>query len=285
MSSIIAAGPKVGGGILVDIASVSSRIFWLVANSVGQAPQGLNLPGGLFMSFAAAMRARSLIDSSPPLEQHPQGAVELGQPVVVDGVGRGRIAWIHPSGDVRVEMDREPGSAHYYPIAAVRRAVNAGSLAGFEIIPMGLTAANQEIERLHRRLGPVQGYKFGVGLRRRDDGRIAGVAVCARPVAKHLDDGLTAEVRRVAVDPSVINGCTKLLGAVARTAGGMGYRQLYTYVAKDQHGASLKAAGWECLGESKGGHWGSKSRPRDLGVDEGPKMVWRKVLVDDLRRV
>jgi hypothetical protein len=82
----------------------------------------------------------------------------------------------------------------------------------------------------------------------------------------------------VAVDPSVTNGCTKLLGAVAKAASAMGYRRLVTYTAEGEGGASLYAAGWDPIGRSAGGHWGSVRRPREAGSDEGRKVVWVKVL-------
>jgi hypothetical protein len=82
----------------------------------------------------------------------------------------------------------------------------------------------------------------------------------------------------VAVDPSVTNGCTKLLGAIAKAASAMGYRRLVTYTAEAEGGASLHAAGWDPIGRSAGGHWGSARRPRNAGRDEGCKVVWVKVL-------
>ena len=242
------------------------------------AAAGLHLPTSVFTRFSDAVAARDAIDETPPLLDHPQGLCRLRDDVIVDGVGPGRVNWIHPSGDVRVEIARHPGSAEFYPVAAIRRAVAPRPRYEHEVVPVGLREANLVVERLHRRLGKVQGHKFAVGLRRVADQELDGVAVCARPVARHLDDGLTAEVRRVAVDPSVTNGCTKLLGAVAKAASAMGYRRLVTYTAEGEGGASLYAAGWDPIGRSAGGHWGSVRRPREAGSDEGRKVVWVKVL-------
>lgn len=263
---------------LVDIASISSRLFWLVRNSMSGAAAGLHLPATVFTRFSDAVAARDAIDETPPLSDHPQGLCRLRDDVIVDGVGPGRVNWIHPSGDVRVELVRHPGSAEFYPVAAIRRAVAPRPRFEHEVVPVGLREANLVVERLHRRLGKVQGHKFAVGLRRVADQELDGVAVCARPVARHLDDGLTAEVRRVAVDPSVTNGCTKLLGAIAKAASAMGYRRLVTYTAEGEGGASLYAAGWDPIGRSAGGHWGSAGRPRKAGPEEGRKVVWAKVL-------
>lgn len=277
--------PKPGAvpQLLVDIASVSSRLFWLVRNSTSGAAAGLPIPTAVFTRFSDAVAARGGVDATPPLVDHPQGLCRLQDAVIVDGVGPGRVNWIHPSGDVRVELARQPGSAEYYPIAAIRRAVAARPRFDHEVVPVGLREANLVVERLHRRLGRVQGHKFAIGLRRVLDQELDGVAIAARPVARHLDDGITAEIRRVAVDPSVANGCTKLLGAIARSASAMGYRRLVTYTSEDEDGASLYAAGWDPIGRSPGGHWGSSKRPRDAGPEEGRKVVWVKVLRGDRR--
>ncbi len=269
--------------LAVDIASASSRIFWLVRNALAGAAEALPLPSAVFTRFGDAVAARERLDSTPPLAEHPEGFCRLNDDVIVDGVGPGTVKWIHPSGDVRVELARQPGSAEYYPIAAIRRAVATRPRFEHEVVPVGLREANEAVERLHRKLGQVQGHKFALGLRRGVDEALVGVAVCARPVARHLDDGLTAEVRRVAVDPSVVNGCTKLLGAVAKAASAMGYRRLVTYTSEDENGSSLYAAGWDPIGKSAGGHWGSKDRPRRRGDDEGRKVVWVKVLRGDDR--
>ena len=53
--------------------------------------------------------------------------------------------------------------------------------------------------------------------------------------------------------------------------------------AEDEDGASLYAAGWDPIGRSPGGRWGSSKRPRDAGPEEGRKVVWVKVLRGDRR--
>jgi hypothetical protein len=56
-----------------------------------------------------------------------------------------------------------------------------------------------------------------------------------------------------------------------------------TYTAEGEGGASLYAAGWDPIGRSAGGQWGSARRPRDAGPEEGRKVVWVKVLRGDRR--
>ena len=98
--------PKAGAvpELLVDIASISSRLFWLVRNSMSGAAAGLQLPTEVFTRFSDVVALRNAIDDTPPLLDHPQGLCRLRDEVIVDGVGPGRVNWIHPSGDVRVEL-------------------------------------------------------------------------------------------------------------------------------------------------------------------------------------
>lgn len=54
----------------------------------------------------------------------------------------------------------------------------------------------------------------------------------------------------------------------------MGYRKLVTYTMPEEGGASLRAAGWRCIGKAGGGAWSRPSRPR---VDMHPtqeKLRW-----------
>lgn len=47
----------------------------------------------------------------------------------------------------------------------------------------------------------------------------------------------------------------------------MGFKRLITYILQSETGSSLAASGWKVIGESKGGSWSVKSRPR---VDKHP---------------
>jgi hypothetical protein len=52
---------------------------------------------------------------------------------------------------------------------------------------------------------------------------------------------------------------------------------LITYTLKSEAGTSLKAAGWKIIGESKGGSWNVKSRPRVDKHPTVPKLIWEAV--------
>ena len=47
----------------------------------------------------------------------------------------------------------------------------------------------------------------------------------------------------------------------------MGYKRLITYILSEETGSTLHAANWRLVGETGGGSWNSKSRPR---VDKHP---------------
>ena len=62
---------------------------------------------------------------------------------------------------------------------------------------MSIAEANEFVANFHRHNKPVQGAKFAIGAS--DGDRLVGVAIVGRPVSRHLDDGVTAEVTRCCV--------------------------------------------------------------------------------------
>jgi len=110
------------------------------------------------------------------------------------------------------------------------------------IVPITLKAASDFVTSLHRHNKAPQGHKFSVGLRD-DDGKLIGVAVAGRPIARHLDDGTTIEVTRTCTDGSK-NANSMLYGAIWRAARAMGYKRCITYTQADESGCSLRAAGF-----------------------------------------
>lgn len=140
------------------------------------------------------------------------------------------------------------------------------------IVPVTLAEANAFVNQYHRHHRPVPGCKFCVAVADESD-KIVGVAIVGRPVARFLDDGWTLEVNRTCTDGTP-NANSALYGACRRVAFGLGYRKLITYTLPDESGASLKAAGWRCLGDRGGGPWSRESRPR---IDTHPlqkKLKW-----------
>jgi len=127
-----------------------------------------------------------------------------------------------------------------------------------EIVPMTLREANAYVEQHHRHHGPVPGQKYSIGLS--DGEKIVGVAIVGRPVSRHLDDGWTLEVNRLCTDGTK-NACSMLYAAAWRAARAMGYKRLVTYILESENGASLRAAGWKCVGQAGGLRWTGERRP------------------------
>lgn len=139
---------------------------------------------------------------------------------------------------------------------------------------MSLAEANEFVRLHHRHHQPVPGAKFCLGCA--DADTIVGVAIVGRPVARMLQDGWTLEVNRVATD-GTRNACSALYGACRRATFALGYRRLITYTLPEEGGASLRGAGWKCLGTAGGGSWSRPSRPT---VDTHPlqeKLKWEVV--------
>jgi len=128
-----------------------------------------------------------------------------------------------------------------------------------------LAAANAFIKAHHRHHGIVAGYKFAIGVID-NMGDLRGVVVVGRPVARHFDDGYTAEVTRMCTD-GIRNGCSFLYSAAARTAREMGYVRIITYILESESGVSLRASGWKYDGIRGGGTW---DRPNRKRIDKAP---------------
>ena len=111
--------------------------------------------------------------------------------------------------------------------------------------------ANQYIVEKHRHHTQVQGHKFSIGLFNGEN--LIGVAVCGRPVSRHLDDGLNLEITRLCVDEAYKNSCSKLYSVCARIAKEMGYKRILTYILKSETGISLRASGWVLTEDNCGG--------------------------------
>lgn len=116
------------------------------------------------------------------------------------------------------------------------------------IVPMYRDDANAYVRRLHRKLKPTRSAIFYVGVAD-DSGDLHGVAVVARPVARMLDDGFSAEIQRVATD-GTRNACSMLYGACRRIARELGYKRILTYTLPEEGGASLRAAGFMFDGDA-----------------------------------
>lgn len=109
------------------------------------------------------------------------------------------------------------------------------------VVPLTFRQGAEFVARYHRHSKPPQGCKFVLGVCD-NEGDLHGVAIVGRPLARALDDGLTAEVTRTCTD-GWPNTNSALYGAAWRVCRAMGYRRLVTYTQHGESGSSLIAAG------------------------------------------
>ncbi|WP_343123974.1 XF1762 family protein [Frateuria terrea] len=146
-----------------------------------------------------------------------------------------------------------------------------GDGVSLSVVPCTQRQAKAFVAEHHRHHRAPQGGLFALAAM--DGERLCGVVIVGRPVARGLDDGRTAEVTRCCTD-GTRNACSILYGRARRAARALGYSRVVTYTLPEEGGASLRAAGWQCVGEAGGGSWSCSSRPR---VDHHPvqrKLRW-----------
>ena len=141
-----------------------------------------------------------------------------------------------------------------------------------------LKEANAFVEDLHRHCKPMQGHRFSIGAEHA--GELVGVAIIGRPVARKTCQRTVVEVSRLCTDGTK-NACSFLYGAAARAAKALGYAKIQTFILEEEPGTSLKAAGWQPVGETAAGAqgWTRGSRPRpDDPSPKGQKTKYEKIL-------
>lgn len=135
-----------------------------------------------------------------------------------------------------------------------------------------LSEANDFVVALHRHHPPVVGHLFSIGAT--IGGELVGVVIVGRPISRHRDDGLTAEVTRLCTD-GTRNACSFLYGRAAVAAFALGFERIGTYTLPDEGGASLRGAGWRLIGLRGGGEWSVPSRPRKpMQSPTSQKWLW-----------
>lgn len=148
------------------------------------------------------------------------------------------------------------------------------------VVHVELKEANDFVARLHRHHKPVVGHRFSVGVED-SSGRLVGVAIVGRPVARKTDQRRVVEVLRLCTDGSR-NACSVLYSACARAAKALGYEKIQTFILDSEPGTSLKASGWSLDGTSPGGNWnGRGGRARREDQPQNPKQRWAKTFVDE----
>lgn len=145
-----------------------------------------------------------------------------------------------------------------------------------KLVPITLKRANEVVAQFHRHNKPVRGCRFCMGAEL--DGKLVGVVIVGRPVAKNVDQETTAEVTRLCVAPDAPkNICSFLYGAARRAWFTMGGTRLITYTLESESGASLRGAGWTAQAVKQkhkpGRGWQSRDREHQAVFDE-QKLRW-----------
>lgn len=122
-----------------------------------------------------------------------------------------------------------------------------------KITPITVTDAKLRVLQWHKHHKPPMGGLFAVAVAG-DSGEIIGVAIAGRPVARHLMNGSTIEITRVAVDREAQenkNACSMLYGAIRRAGTALGYARIVTYTLESEPGTSLRAAGFRAVSKTQ----------------------------------
>lgn len=140
------------------------------------------------------------------------------------------------------------------------------------IKPITLAKANEFVKQYHRHSIPTVGCKFAISCYKND--KLIGVGIAGRPVARHLDNGLTLEILRVCTD-GTFNTNSFLYSKIKKIGLLMGYEKIITYTLQKESGASLKAINARIVQECKPQEWNSKNRKRkSQSVYKEPKIRW-----------
>ncbi len=148
-----------------------------------------------------------------------------------------------------------------------------------KIVPMLLREANAFVDKHHRHSKKVRGYKWAIGLEH--EGRLVGVAIVGRTVARLLHEPTTAELLRLCTSKAAPrNAESKLYARARRIWQLMGGTRIVTYTLPTESGASLRGAGLKEPGaEVRPQQWGRPSRRRrSTAIGTKPKQRWSETL-------
>lgn len=144
------------------------------------------------------------------------------------------------------------------------------------IVPLTLREANDFVEQHHRHSSRTSndGGKFAIGLEA--DGKLVGVAIVGRPVARLLQAPGTAELLRNCVSPDAPrNATSRLAGRAKRIWQLMGGSRLVTYTLTRESGASMRGAGFVEEASVPRRSWDTPSRRRDArSIEQEDKRRW-----------
>ena len=135
-----------------------------------------------------------------------------------------------------------------------------------------LSAANEYVKRYHRHHDKVVGHKFSIGVYYKSV--LVGVAICGRPVSRHLDSGKTLEINRLCT-VGTKNAVSKLCSYVIKYAKLKGYEKVITYTLMSENGSSLMASNFILEKENAGGlSWDNKDDKKRKYKSKELKKRW-----------
>ena len=154
--------------------------------------------------------------------------------------------------------------------AAIRCAV-AWDAAAMTVAALDMREANEYATRLGRRLGALHGDRFALAIEQTGAGQVKGLAVCARPGDRRLDDALTLVIECFSTESACAPVDGLLMRSIAVEASRRGYRRLLVRGGP---------GGQRCMGDNGtlrvatcGGH--KSSAQRFISADSTPLAVAR----------
>ena len=142
--------------------------------------------------------------------------------------------------------------------------VEKSNKSKLQLVPIKFADACYFINKYHRHHISTRFNTFCIAAAVNNE--IVGVIMIGHPVARHLNDGFTAEVTRCCTN-GFKNACSFLYSAAWRAARNLGYHKLITYILASEPGTSLNASGFKLIAKVKGRSWHTPSRPR---IDKHP---------------
>ncbi|ANS03158.1 hypothetical protein [uncultured Mediterranean phage uvDeep-CGR2-AD10-C281] len=150
-----------------------------------------------------------------------------------------------------------------------------------KIIPLSLKEANEFVIKYHRHNKKCQGHKFSLGAEYK--GKLVGVVIVGRPVARKLDNKLTLEINRNCVLEDAPKGtCSFLYAKAMQVWQSMGGKKIITYTLSTESGSSLKAVNFnkETMVQifKKNTGWTTRANRIWQQVQSIPRIRWGKEL-------
>ena len=150
-----------------------------------------------------------------------------------------------------------------------------------KVIPLSLKEANKFVTKHHRHNKNCRGHKFSIGAEYQ--GKLVGVAIVGRPVARKLDNRFTLEINRNCVlDDAPKGTCSFLYAKAIKIWQSMGGKKIITYTLTTESGSSLKAVDFnedteiKIFKENTG--WTTRANRIWQEVHAIPRIRWSKEL-------